>query len=240
MRTYKFAFSAILAIAVVCAAQHSFATVLSSWSFQAPNVPPVLSDSANGPTINSDAGGIYSATSTIKGVHASAATDWSAPAGNGSANSYSVNTWAIGDYFEIKTSSLSYYDIVLKFDATGSGTGPRDFKIQSSLDGSTFADTGFTYQVLLNGGPAPSWNSTTGSPAYSYSFTFPTAAGVHLKPNLYFRLVDTSTTSVSGATVAAGGTSRIDNVSVEGTLVPEPASLALLFVSMGAMLIRRK
>src|SRR5882724_206108 len=64
---------------------------------------------------------------TASGVHASAAT-WSSPAGNGSAHSFSVNTWAVGDYFQFQTSTLGLNNILVSFDQTSSGTGPRDFK----------------------------------------------------------------------------------------------------------------
>ena len=90
MKTIKFGLSAILAIALVCVSTHSFATVLSSWTFET-NTPADLSNSVVGPPVLSE-GGIY--LGTVTGLHASAASDWTTPAGNGSANSYSVNTWA--------------------------------------------------------------------------------------------------------------------------------------------------
>ena len=133
------------------------ATILSSWTFET-NTPPDLNNSAVGPSVASEGGAF---PGTLQGTHASAGSDWSTPAGNGSANSYSANEWAVGDYTQIVTSTLGYNGLTLTFDATSSGTGPRDFKVAASTDGSTFTDTGFTYSVLANASPNPTWNATT-------------------------------------------------------------------------------
>jgi hypothetical protein len=39
-------------------------------------------------------------TGSASGVHAAAATIWSSPSDNGSAHSFSANTWAVGDYWK--------------------------------------------------------------------------------------------------------------------------------------------
>lgn len=198
------------------------ATILAEWTFEG-NAPADLNNSMIGPTVSPPNTG----TGALNGVHASAATDWSTPAGNGSSDSYSVNTWAVGDYFQFSTDSTGFDRVKLSFDATGSGTGPTDFKVQYSTDGSVFTDTGSTYQVLLNGGPAASWSSAgTRAPEYTYNFDFSSIPALGNDASIFFRLVNTSTVAINGGTVATGGTSRIDNVQVVG--VPEPASVALL------------
>lgn len=237
MRTYRFGLSAILAIALVCVSTHSFAAVLSSWSFEAPNTPSDVTNNGTGPDAASD-GGIFSGI--VNGLHASADTDWTTPAGNGSVDSYSVNTWAVGDYFQISTSSLGYENLNLSFDATGSGTGPKDFKVQTSSDGVNFADTGFTYEVLINGAPNSAW-SAGGSVQAAFNISTLLPASLNNQASIFVRLVQDSTTSINDGTVAAGGTSRIDNVLIEGTaIIPEPSTVALAFLSLGVTLIRRK
>jgi hypothetical protein len=197
-------------------------TILAEWTFEG-NAPPDLSNSTIGPSVSPPNTG----TGTLNGVHASAATDWTTPAGNGSVDSYSVNTWAVGDYFQFSTSSVGSDRVKLSFDSTGSGTGPTDFKVQYSVDGSTFIDTGSTYKVLLNGGPAPAWSSGgSRAPEYTSSFDFSSIPALGNDASIFFRLVNTTTVSIGGGVVATGGTSRIDNVQVLG--VPEPASVALL------------
>jgi hypothetical protein len=238
MKLYKFGLPAILAIALFCAAQNSFATVLSSWTFEAPNTPPDVTNNGTGPNATSS-GGLFGGT--VSGLHASADTDWTTPAGNGSADSYSVNTWGIGDYFQIATSSLGYKGLSLTFDTTGSGTGPKDFKVQASTDGSTFTDIGFSYAALVNGAPNLSWSVANGVQA-AYSITTTLPASLDNAASIYLRLVNTSTVAINGGTVGTGGTNRIDNVSVDALapVVPEPASIMLLGLSALGLLIRRK
>ena len=66
--------------------------------------------------------------------------------------------------------------------------------------------------------PNPVWNATTGSPIYTFG---PIAgpAALDNQANVFFRLIDKSTVSSSGGTVAAAGTDRIDNVIISGTEV---------------------
>jgi hypothetical protein len=195
------------------------ATILSSWTFET-NTPPD-STGAVGPSVASEAGAF---PGTLQGTHASATSAWTTPAGNGTANSYSANGWAVGDYTQIVTSTLGYDTLSLTFDATSSNTGPRDFKVAASTDGSTFTDIGFSYAVLANATPNPTWNATTASPIYT--ITTPLPASLNNQASVYLRLLQTSTVSANGGTVAATGTHRLDNVIVAG--VPEPASLALV------------
>jgi hypothetical protein len=211
------------AIAIGCmTSSATAATILAEWTFEG-NAPADLNNSTVGPSVTPPNTG----TGTLNGVHASAATDWSTPAGNGSVDSYSVNTWGVGDYFQFSTDSTGQDAVKLSFDATGSSTGPTDFKIQYSTDGATFTDTGSTYKVLLNGGPALAWSSANPrAPEYTYSFDFSSIPALANDASIFFRLVNTTTVSIGGGTVAAGGTSRIDNVLVTG--VPEPATLSLL------------
>lgn len=198
--------------------------VLARWTFES-NTPADLSNATGGPTVLAEMG-----DGLLQGVHASAASDWSTPAGNGSDNSYSVNTWAVGDYFQFSTNSVDFKDMVVSFDATSSNTGPQDFKLQYSTDGSTFFDSGFGYVVLANGGaPNASWSTVAGvQSVYSYSADLSALTVLNDDASIFFRLVMTTTDPANPtSTFGASGTSRIDNVIISAVAMPEPTSLAL-------------
>ncbi|HMP82417.1 MAG TPA: hypothetical protein PKA41_06875 [Verrucomicrobiota bacterium] len=158
-------------------------------------------------------------------VHAGAAV-YSNPAGNGSLESFSANTWAIGDYYQFSTSTVGYEDITLSFDQTSSNTGPRDYGLFYSTDGSLFTQFGSDYQVLANAAPNTPWSTVTYNSVYTLTFDLSSISGLDNQAAVYFRLVNTTTTSANGGTVASTGTSRVDNFLVAG-VVPEPSTAVL-------------
>lgn len=208
------------------------AITIAQWTFESPNIPPDLNNSTTSP-ISGVAAEIGSGTAS--GVHASTASDWSTPVGNGSANSLSVNTWAVNDYFQFQLSTVGFFDIFVSFDQTSSGAGPKDFKLAYSTDGSVFTDV--QSYIVLNGSAA--WNSGSAVSASQYSFDLGAIAAIESAAAVYFRLIDKSTTSAGGITtsnpsglVATTGTDRVDNFTVNGTPitthVPDTGTTAVL------------
>ncbi len=207
-------FSALVAAAAVSSAS---AQTIAQWTFEI-NTPPDATDTNVIAGIAADFG-----SGSAMGLHASTATDWTTPAGNGSANSLSVNTWAVNDFFQFRLGTVGYSGLSVSFDQTSSSTGPRDFNLQYSTDGSSFT-TFAPYTVLQNGGaPNASWNATTYASAYTLNFDLSSITAIDNAANVYFRLVNSSTFTPSGGTVAAGGTDRVDNFTVY--VVPEPTGL---------------
>ena len=220
--------TASVALSVAAQAQ------IAQWTFEA--APPAdLSNTQDIGPISADVG-----SGTLNGHHASAAADWTTPPGNGSANSLSVNNWAANDYLQFAVSTLGgggAAQLELSWDHTSSGTGPRDFALQYSTDGTTFAPL-FAYSVLENvtiDPPEPQarndWR-TSGGRQGIYTFSADTGAvagGLVGLPTVYFRLADTGATSANGGTVSGGGGSRVDNLAVSFGVVPEPAEYAALF-----------
>ncbi len=195
-------------------------TTLAQWTFEL-NPPADLNNSTTISSILADVG-----TGTASGLHADSATDWTTPVGNGSANSLNANTWAVGDYFQFSLSTLGHFGIGVTFDQTSSGTGPRDFSLDYSTDGVAFTSAG-NYTVLANGAsPLSSWSSGTYQSGYTFTFDLSSIAALDNATTVYFRLFNTSTVSANGGTVAAGGTSRVDNFTV--SVVPEPSAFALI------------
>jgi hypothetical protein len=201
------------------------AATIALWDVESPNNPSTpQNDLTTGPSVSPAVG-----SGTLQGVHASAASDWSTPAGPASTFSYSANTWTAGDYFQFSTSSTGYEDVKVSFDATGSNTGPRDFKIAYSTDGVNFTD--FSNYGLINAG----WSSSgafVNPAAAHFDFDLSAVTALEDAAAITFRLIQVGTTSINNGTVAVAGTSRVDNVTVSGTeIVPEPASVALLVLA---------
>jgi hypothetical protein len=91
---------------------------------------------------------------SASGLHASAATVWSSPAGNGSTNAFSSDHWAPRDYYQFAVSTTGFTNNTLASDQTGSGTRLIDFSLQYSFDGSSFSTFGSSFLVLSNGASA--------------------------------------------------------------------------------------
>ena len=236
MKTSLFCLASLLALNLTSAK----ADVLADWTFQSALstnniIGSGLTPSGTQSGIQADIG-----TGTASASHATTTSAWSIPAGNGSTNSWSVNNWSANDYFQFQVSTLTFQNINISFDQTSSGTGPRDFGLFYSTDGTTFTQFGANYTILPNGtAPNAAWNATTGSPAYSYSFDLSSITALNNSTADYFRLVDQSTVSANGGTVGTGGTDRVDNFTV--STVPEPATLALTGMGLMALFaLRRK
>jgi hypothetical protein len=207
--------------ALICSSVFSQAPpVLAKWTFEGvttTNTGTTASVSAGTPAADQ---GVLAAGSVFSGVHASASTVWSNPAGNGSVKSVSSNNWAPGDYYQFQLSSTGYSALSVTYDQTGSNTGPAQFKLQYSTNGTTFTDFQ-SYTVPSNAGVAYGWSSGTGITATTFTFDLSSVPALNNAANVYFRVTNTGTTSVNGSTVAATGTGRIDNFSVSGfTIFP--------------------
>lgn len=201
------------------------AAVIAQWTFET-SVPTTAGPHA------AEVG-----TGSATGFHTSASSVYSNPAGNGSLESFSSNFWAVGDYYQFTTDSTGYEGITISFDQTGSGTGPRDFKLEYSIDGATFTEFA-TYS--LPGPSAVSWSTATPVTPASTSFSFDLSAVTSLDndSSIFFRLTNATTTSIGGGTVATGGTGRVDNVVIAS--IPEPATALLGALGFLAILRRRR
>lgn len=211
---------ALLALTMGFASTGAHAATVAGWTFETSlpaSAGPVAAEQGSG---------------EASGFHANAAAVYSTPAGNGSSHSYSANTWSVGDYFQFKVSTLGLADLTLSWDQTGSGTGPRDFTLAYSTNGTTFTNFG-TYSVLLNGSPNPAWNGSTPSSLFSFSKDLSAIDGLENQANVFFRLINNSTTALNGGTVALAGTDRVDNFVVSATPAPVPLPAAAWLLGSG-------
>lgn len=185
-------------------------TTLVEWTFE--NSIPTLGDSATITGISAETG-----SGSASGVHASANTDWSNPAGDGTAESFASNNWASGDYFEFSTTlNTSLYDsLVISWSQSGSNTGPKDFTFSYDI-GSTGIFIGTeTYAVSSSS----SWTDL------QYTIDLSSVTGSSL---IQVRLTNTSGVAINLGSVGTSGSSKVDTFNISGNLsaVPEPSTYA--------------
>ena len=183
---------------------------IAKWSFEG----VTTTNTGSTPTISTGSAiadlGAQTSGTLFSANHASSATVWSNPAGNGSAKSITSTGWGVGDYYQFKANTTGYRNIGIGFEQTGSNTGPSTYKIQYSVDGTSFTDFGSTF-VLTNDG----WSATTYKSASLRNFDLSSIAALNNNAIVYFRIVNTSTNAISG-TLGTSGTNRLDNFVVIG------------------------
>ena len=197
-------------------------TIIANWTFEPDPLPINVTNSAIGPFSPAVGSG------SVTGLHAVTNTVWSSPSGNGSSNSLSVNNWTTGDYFQFQFSTLTFSNIGMTWSQTRSGTGPTNFSLSYSTDGTAF--TTFTNYSVAQ----VSWNSTSNNIAAIFTADFATTTSIDNQVDVYFRLV-------SEQTAASGGTGRVDDITITG--VPEPSTYAMLALAgagFAGYVIRRR
>ncbi len=216
----KTTFASIVAVAAV--ATSASADLVCGWTITTA-FPTGAGNVPTGVTYGVGAGdqGALTAGSSLTSVHALAAATYTSPAGNGSQYAFSSNNWSTGDYYQASFATTGYDTISLSWDQARSSTGPASFELVMSLDGGTNWTTILaSYTVLQSGGGgAPgTWSSTTYNALYTSTTSL---AGAENASSVIVRFR-------SLATAAATGSSRIDNVFINGNLVPAPGAVALL------------
>ena len=136
-----------VSLAILSFLSSTQAQTIAGWTFQTAAsttniIGAGLSPSSTQSGVLADIG-----TGTGSAFHATAATAWSSPSGNGSTNSWSANNWLQNDYWQFQVSTLGNSGIGVSWDQTGSNTGPKNWGLQFSTDGSIFTQYG-TYGHL--------------------------------------------------------------------------------------------
>ncbi len=130
------------------------------------------------------------------------------PVSSSATSAASGATWDAGNgtkYWQIDIATTGYSDLKLSSAQRSSGTGPRDFKVQYSVNAGTnwFDVSGASVTVGNN------WTAGVLS-----DVALPVACDN--QPSVRLRWIMTSNTNVSAAAVAGTGTSGIDNIMVTG------------------------
>ena len=213
-----FTLFSLLALSIVFASTSASAqqTQLAKWTFEAVDfattgsTTPVITTG----TAMADSG-LFAASSTFTGQHASASTVWSTPAGNGSANALSSNNWAPGDYYQFQTSTLGFSGVTVMYSQTGSSTGPKTYQLQYSTDGVNFTNFGSPYDIS-----GTTFSGTTFKPEVEDTFDLSAITSLNNAPTVYFRVaVAPGSTAINGSAIATGGTGRIDDFTVLASTV---------------------
>jgi len=230
--------SAVAAVAAAALSVAASADVVVGWTMPTAfptgtgNVPTGTSYLPPGPNgagvANQGANFLGSQLSAVKAL---AASTYTSPSGNGSQYAFSANNWSPNDYFQISFASTGFSGLSLSWDQARSSTGPAPFKVAISVNGGNFVDL-FSYNVLQSGGGgAPgTWSSTTYNPIYTNTVAL-TGAGD--AASVVVRFINTNATTSS-----ASGSNRIDNIFVNGTLVPAPGAAAL--IGLAGLVARRR
>ena len=215
--------SLLIASAVIATASAASADVIAGWSI------PTAVTATTAATYSYGAAnlGAQVSGSMLSGTHSSASTAWSSPAGNGSTYALSSNGWNVGDYYQISLATTGYSAVSVAWDQTRSSTGPAGFEAVLSVDGgSTFSSLGaYTVNQV-------SWNATT--PVTTSSFgSVASAADNQASVIIRFKVVTAGTSTTTG-------TNRIDNISVNGTVVPVPTPGAIALIGVAGLVARRR
>ncbi len=171
-------------------------TTIANWSF------PLATDNNI-----IDAGIAANTTNTLTTVGGVGTISY-VPVSSSTTSAASGATWDAGNgtkYWQIDIATTGYSDLKLSSAQRSSGTGPRDFKVQYSVNAGTnwFDVSGASVTVGNN------W--TTGVLS---NITLPSTCDNQASVRL--RWIMTSNTNVSAGAVAGTGTSGIDNIIVTG------------------------
>ena len=215
--------SLLIASAVIATASAASADVIAGWSI------PTAVTATTAATYSYGAAnlGALVSGSMLSGTHSSALTAWSSPAGNGSTYALSSNAWNVGDYYQISLATTGYSGVSVAWEQTRSATGPAGFEAVLSVDGgSTFSSLG-SYTVNQ-----VSWSATV--PVTTSSFgSLASAADNQASVIIRFKVVTAGTSTTTG-------TNRIDNISVNGAVLPVPTPGAIALVGLAGLVARRR
>lgn len=214
--TMKLKFIIPCLTAVLLSASAAFAQTIATWTFETSQPSGTIAANSWATNIVAEV-----PTGTGSAFHKLASSASSSPAGNGSAHSYNLNNWSVGDCFQFAVSTVNASNIIVSFDSISSSTGPRDFNFQYSTDGVTFT----TFTTFTNGN-SPGWSASSVASQYTHLINLLSVTALNNASVVYFRLTCADTISSGGGTTGASGTTRVDNFSVTTETPPTISSVS--------------
>jgi hypothetical protein len=161
-------------------------------------------------------------------------TSYTSPAGNGSAYAFASNVWKAGDFYSATFDTVGYTSVNFSWDMTRSSTGPATWVIEMSVNGGSFVSLIDNFALSSS----ISFSSTTYNPAATTTVSLGALADDASTVTVRIRALVDGVNS-TGA-FAPGGTARIDNILVNGNLIPAPGAVALLGLAGLAARRRRR
>lgn len=157
-------------------------------------------------------------------LNISGATYTPGPTSGYSGGGIRFTNWDTGSgtkYWYVSLSAKGYKDLKVTAKSKGSSTGPRDFKVEYSVNGKDWNEvSNSSYQ-----------NTSDAIAAKVTGLPLPEAA--NQAENLQIRFIMTSNTSISGKTVASTGVTNVNGVVVTGTPVAVSSQAEAVTVSPG-------
>lgn len=117
-------------------------------------------------------------------------------------------------YWLITTSTKGFKDLVFNFNTRSSGTGPRDFNTEWSIDNASWNSFGNTNTTSPTTVKIESTN-----PVEQFGMVLPEEA--ENQDTLYIRIIKATENSEGGSTVASGGTHGVNCLQLYGTKDPQ-------------------
>jgi hypothetical protein len=138
-------------------------------------------------------------------------------------NSVSWNNWGNGTnrYYQFTLDSTGYQGVLLSWEAQRSSNGPRSNELWYSTDGGANFSL-FAENVL-----------PTASVYTLFTNDLSTITALDNNPSVVFRLYPLNTGG-------AGGTYRVDNLTINATVIPEPSTVLLAGVGLASLIALRR
>ncbi len=114
-----------------------------------------------------------------------------------------------GKYYQFSLNSKKLGNITLNYSMKGSNTGPKNFKVLYSTDGTNFVAANDTIYSI-----------TAASTFQKFSVTLP--SGANNAENLYIRLEVANSISINNGTIQSGGSNYLQEVSITGSPIESP------------------
>ncbi|TVP43518.1 MAG: T9SS C-terminal target domain-containing protein [Mongoliibacter sp.] len=175
--------------------------VIAGWTFESEEVSQ---------RINADLGNANNTgenTQVITPVNINF-TDYVLGSGGSGTFAKNANQWQEdGDtekYWQVRVNTLGFENLQISSIQRGSNTGPRDFRIDYSLNGTDW--------ITIPGSNITVANNFTSGVVNALAIP----AEVSNQEQVFFRWIPTSTINVNGGTIAPTGTNRIDDILIEG------------------------